>query len=103
MAETGSTADTCRAALQVLQTARETMPFAIAYLTDEGGLPRRGSEYGLIPATDASGVTDPHAGVIDGVIISGRAEEVTGLRAGARECLPPGRWVLTRIRPWCCR
>ncbi len=52
IAEAGRTAETCRAALQVLQTARETMPFAIAFLTEEGGTVRRVADYGLDP--DAS-------------------------------------------------
>ena len=35
IADTGNTAETCQAVLQVLATARETMPFAVAFLRED--------------------------------------------------------------------
>ena len=49
IAEAGRTSETCRAALQVLRTARETMPFAVAFLREEDGATRRVADYGLAP------------------------------------------------------
>ena len=48
----GCPADTCRAVLEVLGTARQTMPFAVAFLTGEDGVAHRVAEYGL--AADAA-------------------------------------------------
>lgn len=90
MADTVSTVDTCRAALRVLQTVRETMPFAVAYLTGEDGVPRRVAEYGLVPDTGVPGVIDGHTGVIARVIGLGRVEELTGLRTGCPGVFLPG-------------
>ena len=41
--DAGSPAETCRAVLRVLATARETMPFAVAFLREDGGPARDGS------------------------------------------------------------
>ena len=94
IAEAGRTAETCRAALQVLQTARETMPFAVAFLREEGGTVRRVADYGLAPDACLPGITDPGAesptGVVDRVLATGRTEEITGLREQTPDGLIPG-------------
>src|SRR6478735_6041869 len=56
--DAGGPAETCRAVLRVLATARETMPFAVAFLREDGGPVEKVADYGL--ATDASipGLTD---------------------------------------------
>ena len=41
--DAGGPAETCRAVLRVLATARETMPFAVAFLREDGGPLRNGS------------------------------------------------------------
>ena len=92
IAEAGRTSETCRAALQVLRTARETMPFAVAFLREEGGATRRVADYGLAPDACLPGITETGpespAGVVDRVIATGHTEEVTGLREFPDALLP---------------
>jgi signal transduction histidine kinase/DNA-binding response OmpR family regulator len=91
-AEAGRTSETCRAALQVLRTARETMPCAVAFLREEGGATRRVADYGLAPDACLPGITETGpespAGVVDRVIATGHTEEVTGLREFPDALLP---------------
>ena len=74
-AEAGSTADTCRAALEVLQRTRESVPFALAFLRDADGRVQRIADYGLAdptpppaddPATTATTATTAMTGSPDG-------------------------------------
>ena len=91
--DAGSLAETCRAVLRVLATARETMPFAVAFLRPDGGPVEKVAAYGL--ATDAGipGLTDSGGdpvGLVAGVLESGRVEEIAGLREAFPEALLPG-------------
>jgi signal transduction histidine kinase/DNA-binding response OmpR family regulator len=91
--DAGSPAETCRAVLQVLATARETMPFAVAFLGENGGPIEKVAEYGLVADECIPGLTDPGpdpAGPIARVLASGNEEEVTGLRAAFPTALQPG-------------
>jgi len=84
--DAGNPAETCRAVLRVLATARETMPFAVAFLREEGGPLRKVADYGLAPDATVPGVTDPDddpGGPLGKVLHSGRTEEVNGLREAA--------------------
>ena len=91
IAEAGSTAETCRAVLQVLASARQTMPFAIAYLSQVGGPTRRVADYGLAPGEPAPPQLDVTVGSAVGRVLStGRWQEVSGLRAAAPGVLLPG-------------
>ena len=47
--DAGSPAETCRAVLRVLATARETMPFAVAFLREDGGPVEKVADYGVGP------------------------------------------------------
>ena len=91
--DAGSPAETCRAVLRVLATARETMPFAVAFLREDGGPLERVADYGLAPEEGVPGLTEPGpdpAGPIARVLASGSQEEVTGLRAAFPSALQPG-------------
>ena len=93
IADTGNTAETCQAVLRVLATARETMPFAAAFLRDESGAVQRVADYGLGADAGIPGLTEPavdHGGAIDRVLASGRLEEITGLRESFPGSLMPG-------------
>jgi signal transduction histidine kinase/DNA-binding response OmpR family regulator len=89
--ESGNSAETCLAALQVLQTARRSMPFAMAFLMPDGEGARCVAHYGL---AGASSTTDPGAielpDVVELVIRTGRPEEVTGLRDRFPGAIAPG-------------
>jgi len=91
--DAGSAAQTCRAVLQALATARETMPFAVAFLREDDDTIRKVADYGLTPEASAPGLTDPGQdpnGMIHRVLDSGRTEEVTGLREVFPGALLPG-------------
>ncbi len=91
--DAGSPAETCRAVLRVLATARETMPFAVAFLRADGGPVEKVADYGLAPDACVPGMTDSGldpAGLVAGVLDSGRVQEVTGLRAAFPGALLPG-------------
>ena len=89
--ENGGTAETCRAALQVLQTARQSMPFAMAFLVQDGQPAQCVAHYGL-----AGNISTTDPGSIDlldevGLVIgTGRPEEVDGLRARFPGAIAPG-------------
>jgi signal transduction histidine kinase len=92
--DAGGASETCRAVLRVLATARETMPFAVAFLREDGPV-RKVADYGLTPDACIPGLTDPDpgldpAGLIHRVLASGRVEEVTGLREAFPGALLPG-------------
>src|SRR6476659_4546122 len=73
--DTGGPAETCRAVLRVLVTARETMPFAVAFLREDGGPLQKVADYGLAPDTCIPGLTGPDVeptGWIATVLESGR-------------------------------
>ncbi len=91
----GCPADTCRAVLEVLGTARQTMPFVVALLTGDDGVAHRVAEYGLAADAAIPGVTDTDVatdcgGVLGRVVRTGRGEEVTGLREEFPGALLPG-------------
>ena len=89
VAEAGSTADTCRAALQVLERTRQSVPFALAFLRDAEGRVRRIADYGLAdPSPDDIAGIPPR--LIDRVLEAGSTEIVTGLRVSAPGAFLPG-------------
>src|SRR6478752_8987886 len=57
--DAGNPAETCRAVLRVLATARETMPFAVAFLREDDGPLRKVADYGVAPDTCIPGLTGP--------------------------------------------
>ena len=75
--DAGSPAETCRAVLRVLATARETMPFAVAFLREDGGPVREGRGLRAGPGRVCPGIDRPGAG-------SGRVD-----RTG---CWTPAGW-----------
>src|SRR6478609_6319471 len=78
--DAGSPTETCRAVLRVLATARETMPFAVAFLREDGDPVRMVADYGVAPDAAVPGLTDPGldpAAPIHRVLASGQVEEVT--------------------------
>ena len=94
----GGAAQTCRAVLAVLASARETMPFAVAILREDDGPPERVTDYGLAPEppqpTDGPAATaavrpDPLT-LIERVLTTGHPEEVSGLREAFPGALLPG-------------
>ncbi len=96
--ELGGVAETCRAALDVLATVRESIPFAMAFLTDrDGGAGGDGANtqvaaYGLAPGVGEEALRAP-AGVTEAVqraIRSRRPEVVPDLRARSAATLAPG-------------
>jgi signal transduction histidine kinase/DNA-binding response OmpR family regulator len=95
--EPGGAAETCRAVLAVLATARETMPFAVAILGEDDTGPQRVADYGLAPEAPnpgegpgpPGGRADPLV-LIERVLATGHAEEVTGLREAYPGALLPG-------------
>jgi signal transduction histidine kinase/DNA-binding response OmpR family regulator len=97
----GGAAETCRAVLEVLVTARETMPFAVAFLREGDTAPQLVADYGLasrdtVPASDDRSLGGSRAGSLDAaaliqrVLTTGRTEEVDGLRAAFPGVLLPG-------------
>ena len=92
--DAGGPAETCRAVLRVLATARETMPFAVAFLREDGGPLRKVADYGLAPDACIPGLTGPDVGPAGsdrtGCWQSGRVEEVNGLREAFPKALLPG-------------
>src|SRR6478752_5919646 len=91
--DAGSPAETCRAVLRVLATARETMPFAVAYLRVDDGSVAKVADYGLAPGAGIPGLTDADpdpAGPVRRVLESGKGEEIIGLRADFPGTLQPG-------------
>jgi signal transduction histidine kinase/DNA-binding response OmpR family regulator len=91
--DAGSPTETCRAVLRVLATARETMPFAVAFLREDAGSVEKVADYGLAPDTFVPGLTDTGldpAGLVAAVLATGRVREVTGLREGFPGALLPG-------------
>ncbi len=106
--EAGGTADACRAALEVLERTRESVPFAVAYLRDGVGSQgvggqgagsegtdrvRRIAAYGLAGPQDSEssdGAAGIPADVIDRVLATGATEIVTGLRGTAPGVFLPG-------------
>ena len=95
IADAGNTAETCRAALRVLATARETIPFAIVFLAEDGTA-RRVADYGLSPGASIPGLTDAGAangaepGPVAKVLATGQTVEITGLRDRFPHALLPG-------------
>jgi hypothetical protein len=83
-AEAGSTADTCRAALKVLQRTRESVPFAAAFLRDAEGRVQRIAAYGLAdasppPANTTDGTDGTHTTVTaDGTDTTDSADGADG-------------------------
>jgi hypothetical protein len=83
-AEAGSTADTCRAALKVLQRTRESVQFAAAFLRDAEGRVQRIAAYGLAdasppPANTTDGTDGPHTTVTaDGTDTTDSADGTDG-------------------------
>ena len=57
--DAGGPAETCRAVLRVLATARETMPFAVAFLRADGDPVEKVADYGVTPGSSVPGLTDP--------------------------------------------
>ena len=91
--DAGGPAATCRAVLRVLATARETMPFAVAVLREDGAPPQTVAHYGLTPQAILPGLTDSEAHgprIIDRVFATGQSEELTGLREAFPGALLPG-------------
>jgi len=91
--DAGGPAETCRAVLRVLATARQTMPFAVAFLREDSGPVERVADYGLVPDRGVIGLTDTGpdpTGPIARVLASGRVEEVNGLRESFPGALLPG-------------
>jgi signal transduction histidine kinase/DNA-binding response OmpR family regulator len=79
--------------LEVLATARETMPFAVAFLREEDAEPQLVAEYGIAPGDRIPGSASPRfdpARLIERVLATGRADEVTGLRDAFPGALLPG-------------
>jgi len=89
----GGAAQTCRAVLEVLATARESMPFAVVFLREDDAEPQLVAEYGIAPGDRIPDSTtrrlDP-ARLIERVLATGRANEVTGLREAFPGALLPG-------------
>ncbi len=92
--EHGTTADTCVAALEVIEKTRESVPFAVAFLEqDSGGSPVKVASFGLAADACVRGLTelsDDPAGILDRVITLGKAEELIGLRERLPAALLPG-------------
>jgi signal transduction histidine kinase/DNA-binding response OmpR family regulator len=91
--DAGSPTAICREVLRVLATARETMPFAVAFLREDAGSVEKVADYGLAPDTFVPGLTDTGldpAGLVAAVLDSGRVQEVTGLREAFPGALLPG-------------
>jgi len=103
--EAGGTADACRAALDVLQRTRESVPFAIAYLRDGIGSQGIGSQgvgsqgnremrritaFGLAAPEGSDLAAGIPADVIDRVLDTGVTEIVSGLRDRAPGAFLPG-------------
>ena len=82
--DAGSPAETCRAVLRALATARETMPFAVvAFLREDGGPVEKVADYGLAPDACLLRLTDAGADparLVATAMESGRVQEVNGLR-----------------------
>ena len=101
VADTANTTEACRAALRVLRTARQTVPFAIAFLGVDDGTLIRVADYGVAEAAAVPGltdiaVTDP-PGAVQRVFAGGDAEEISGLRDAFPQAFEPG--PLGPLRP----
>jgi signal transduction histidine kinase/DNA-binding response OmpR family regulator len=91
--DTGGAEETCRAVLRVLATARQTMPFAVAYLRADDGEPRRVADYGVADQSLVCGFAEPgsnSSAPVHRVLETGAAQEVTGLREAFPDALEPG-------------
>ncbi len=92
--ERGMTADTCAAAFEVIGKTRESVPFAVAFLQQDGAAsPERVAAFGLAPDACARGLTElsgDSPGMLDRVIATGNSEELTGLREVFPGSLLPG-------------
>ena len=90
-------AATCRAALQILESLRESVPFAVAFVGARDGAtgptPTPVAHYGLVPPAPG-GVHSPvlaeWAAAADKVIRTGKAQVLTGLRERASGVLQAG-------------
>ncbi len=94
-AETGGIAPTCAAALTVLSTARESVPFAAAFVADTDDAANRPvrevDTYGL--AAQDGGVLTALAGAAEavaGTMATGRPQVLRDLRATSSDALAPG-------------
>jgi signal transduction histidine kinase len=77
----------------VLATARETMPFAVAFLRPDDRPIEKVAEYGLAADACVPGLTDSGgdpAGLVARVLESGQVQEVNGLRKSFPGALLPG-------------
>lgn len=93
--QAGSMAQTCLAMLDVLASTRQSLPFAVALLSDDPDtLPRGVGAYGLAADAWSLGMSiDDYADegtVIQRVMRSGKAEMLTGLRERYSWAILPG-------------
>src|SRR6478752_5821593 len=89
--DAGGPAETCRAVLRVLATARQTMPFAVAFLREDSGPVERVADYGLVPDRGVIGLTDTGpdpTGPIARVLASGRPDPIGVLVVGVNPYRP---------------
>jgi GAF domain-containing protein len=91
----GTMADTCRALLDVLASTRQSVPFAVALLREDGGgRPRGVGAYGLAADAWSPGMSidafPDEAAVIDDVMRAGHSEMLTGLRERYAAMILPG-------------
>ncbi len=102
-AETGAIASTCAAALTVLGTARESVPFAAAFVPDDDAdrsADRADSTDRLVREVTAYGLATPNGGVLTALtgaaeavartMTTGRLEVLRDLRATSSDALAPG-------------
>ncbi len=89
-------ADTCRAVVRVLETARESIPFAVAFLAapavgmDSTHRARQVAAYGLAMAATPDASPTAWAVAADRVISSGDPEMLSGLRGLSDDVVLPG-------------
>ena len=102
-AGTTTMAQTCQAVLDVLARTRESIPFAVAFLTGPGGAADRVAAYGL--TADVPGDLDTFwAQVVDRVIRTGSYEVVRTCGTASPASSNPVRSVRwPRTGPLCCR
>jgi signal transduction histidine kinase/DNA-binding response OmpR family regulator len=89
-AGTPSMAETCRAVLGVLARTRESIPFAVAFLTTPEGLVERVADYGLTADVPGPVIGDYWAEIADRVIRNAGPELVGGLRERFPGLIEPG-------------
>ncbi len=93
-AESGGLERTCAAALAVLTTARESVPFAAAFLADRDSRPRarQVAAYGFAQHAEATVLTalSGAAEAVAATFASGRLQVLNDLRATSGDALTPG-------------